>query len=53
VVGRLFSQPFLDTHLAPLKHLGFGAAGSIGTHTAGALTITRRPASKPFFPTTT
>jgi phosphate-selective porin OprO/OprP len=34
-VARLFFQPFLNTDHAPIKNLGFGVAGSTGTHTGG------------------
>jgi phosphate-selective porin OprO/OprP len=34
-VGRLFFQPFLQTSNDYLKHIGFGAGGSIGSHTGG------------------
>jgi len=49
VVARLFAQPFLNTSYTPVKNLGFGAAGSIGTHTAGALTSYKTPGQQTVF----
>jgi phosphate-selective porin OprO/OprP len=49
VVGRLFAQPFVNKQDNPLQHLGFGAGGSIGTHTAGPLTSYKTPGQQNFF----
>jgi phosphate-selective porin OprO/OprP len=49
VVGRLFFQPFLNKNIAPLKNLGFGAGGSVGTHSGGALTTYKTPGQQTFF----
>ena len=49
VAGRLFAQPFLNTDVNPLKGLGFGAGGSVGTHTGGALTTYKTPGQQTFF----
>ncbi|MDB6020640.1 MAG: Phosphate-selective porin, partial [Pedosphaera sp.] len=49
VVGRLFTQPFLNKQGSPLQHLGFGVAGSEGTHTAGPLTTYKTPGQQTFF----
>jgi phosphate-selective porin OprO and OprP len=49
VVGRLFAQPFIKKDGNVLQNLGFGAAGSIGTHTSGALTSYKTPGQQTFF----
>jgi len=49
VVGRLFFQPFLNKDIAPLKHIGFGAAGSIGTHSGGTPIAYKTPGQQTFF----
>lgn len=48
VVGRLFTQPFLKSDGNPLQHLGFGVAGSLGTHT-GPLASYKTPGQQTFY----
>jgi phosphate-selective porin OprO and OprP len=48
VEGRLFAQPFLKTDFEPLRQLGFGAGGSVGTH-AGPLPSYKTPGLQTFF----
>jgi phosphate-selective porin OprO and OprP len=52
VEGRLFLQPFLNKNIAPLKGLGFGVGGSVGTHTAavgGTLPSYKTPGQQALF----
>lgn len=49
IVGRVFTQPFLNVKDSPLQHLGFGVGGSIGTHTAGPITAYKTPGQQTFF----
>lgn len=49
VVGRLFAQPFLKDAGNPLQQLGFGVAGSVGTHDAGPITSYRTPGQQVFY----
>ncbi len=48
IEGRLFLQPFLNADIEPLRHLGFGVGGSIGTH-SGALPGYKTPGQQTFF----
>jgi phosphate-selective porin OprO/OprP len=48
VVARVFAQPFLNTNLKPLKHLGFGVAASEGYH-AGTLPSYKTDGQQTFF----
>jgi phosphate-selective porin OprO and OprP len=48
VAGRLFAQPFLHTENVALRHLGFGAGGSIGQH-SGTLPSYRTPGQQTLF----
>jgi phosphate-selective porin OprO/OprP len=48
-VTRLFAQPFIKTDLGFLQKLGFGAAGSVGDHTAGTLPTFKTPGQQTFF----
>jgi phosphate-selective porin OprO/OprP len=49
VVARLFLQPFLNSPKNPLQGLGFGAAGTIGSHTGGTLPTYTTPGQQTFF----
>jgi phosphate-selective porin OprO/OprP len=48
IEGRLFLQPFLNGDIEPLRHVGFGFGGSIGTH-SGALPGYKTPGQQTFF----
>ena len=48
IAGRIFAQPFLNADIEPLRHLGFGFGGSIGTH-SGALPSYKTPGQQTFF----
>lgn len=48
VVGRVFFQPFLRTHVETLRKLGFGVGGSVGHH-AGPLVSYKTPGQQTFF----
>jgi phosphate-selective porin OprO/OprP len=49
VVARLFFQPFLNKDIAPLKRLGFGAAGTVGTHGGETPTAYKTAGQQTFF----
>jgi phosphate-selective porin OprO/OprP len=48
-VARLFAQPFIRTDIEFLRKLGFGAAGSVGDHTAGTLPTYKTPGQQTFY----
>jgi len=48
VVARFFTQPFMNHDIAPLRRLGFGVAGSVGSH-QGTLASYKTPGQQTFF----